>query len=211
MLGIVGINSISLIILQLLKGNSNTQDIVFIDDNPEKLNQLYHSVEVQYNCNTWEQMIINSDTQHQMFIALGEKNLQKRKELYSRFSQYENVSFPFLHHDSCMLSELAIIESGNILSFGVTIGHNTHLLPNSVVWSGAVIEHDSKIGNSCYIAPNVTISGYVNIGDCTLIGSGAVILPEIKIGNNCIIGAGAVVTKNIPDNTTVYGVPAKSR
>lgn len=34
-------------------------------------------------------------------------------------------------------------------------------------------------------------------------------MPDIKIGNNVTIGAGAVVTKNIPDNVVVVGVPAK--
>lgn len=34
-------------------------------------------------------------------------------------------------------------------------------------------------------------------------------MPGLKIGNNCIIGAGAVVTKSIPDNSVAVGVPAK--
>ena len=46
------------------------------------------------------------------------------------------------------------------------------------------------------------------IGDNVRIGSNATILP-VKIGNNVIIGAGAVVTKDIPDNSIVKGNPAK--
>lgn len=41
------------------------------------------------------------------------------------------------------------------------------------------------------------------------IGAGAVILPGVTIGENAIVAAGAVVTKNVPDNTVVAGVPAK--
>ncbi|MBI5613623.1 N-acetyltransferase [Candidatus Gottesmanbacteria bacterium] len=41
------------------------------------------------------------------------------------------------------------------------------------------------------------------------IGAGAVILPGITIGKNAMVGAGAVVTKDVPDNTTVIGNPAK--
>jgi acetyltransferase EpsM len=54
---------------------------------------------------------------------------------------------------------------------------------------------------------NVSVSGNVMIGEGTLIGSGAVILPNLKIGKWCKIGAGSVITKNIPDNSTVVGVP----
>lgn len=41
------------------------------------------------------------------------------------------------------------------------------------------------------------------------IGAGAVILPDVTVGENAIVAAGAVVTKNVPDNTVVAGVPAK--
>jgi sugar O-acyltransferase (sialic acid O-acetyltransferase NeuD family) len=209
MWGIVGINSISLIILQLLKDTIPAHELVYIDDNPEKSGKFFHETEVQYNCSTWENKIQHTDSIHQMSIALGEKNLQKRKELFQRFGKYDSVSFPVVAHPSCMISDLAVIDAGNILSFGVIIGHQTQLKSNSVYWSGAVIEHDCVIGSSCYIAPNATVSGYVKIGDCTLVGSGAVILPEVNIGSNCIIGAGSVVTRDVPDNTVVAGVPAK--
>jgi acetyltransferase-like isoleucine patch superfamily enzyme len=47
------------------------------------------------------------------------------------------------------------------------------------------------------------------IGDDVWIGANAVILPGVTIGNHCVIAAGAVVTKDVPDNTLVGGVPAK--
>ncbi len=42
-----------------------------------------------------------------------------------------------------------------------------------------------------------------------MIGSNAIILPDVRIGSNVIIAAGAIVTKDIPDNSVVGGVPAK--
>ena len=51
--------------------------------------------------------------------------------------------------------------------------------------------------------------GCVSIGDFAFIGAGATVLPNLKIGKNSIIGAGAVVTKDVPDNVVVYGNPAK--
>ena len=48
----------------------------------------------------------------------------------------------------------------------------------------------------------------VYIGDCCFI-SGGVILPGVHIGNHVIVGAGAVVTKDVPDNCIVAGNPAK--
>jgi len=49
----------------------------------------------------------------------------------------------------------------------------------------------------------------VVIGDDVWIGANAVILPGVTIGQHCVVAAGAVVTKDVPDNTLVGGVPAK--
>lgn len=53
------------------------------------------------------------------------------------------------------------------------------------------------------------IEASIDIGDHTWIGSNVFILPGVNIGCNCVIGANSVVTKNIPDNSIVGGVPAK--
>ena len=49
----------------------------------------------------------------------------------------------------------------------------------------------------------------VHIGDNVFIGYSAIIMPGITIGNNVVIGAGSVVTRDIPSDTVVAGVPAK--
>ena len=49
----------------------------------------------------------------------------------------------------------------------------------------------------------------VIIGNDVWIGGNVTILPDVTIGNNVVIGAGAVITKDIPDNCVVGGVPAK--
>lgn len=80
---------------------------------------------------------------------------------------------------------------------------------------GVVIHGRSKIGNRVIIGQNVTIGraldpeGIPNIGNNVYISAGARIVGGIEVGNNVLIGANAVVTKNIPNNSIVAGVPAK--
>ncbi|MGR4071141.1 acyltransferase [Streptococcus parasuis] len=56
---------------------------------------------------------------------------------------------------------------------------------------------------------NIDVFGPIIIGNNVHIGMNSIIMPGVKIGNNCVIGAGAVVTKNIPDDSIAAGVPAK--
>lgn len=51
--------------------------------------------------------------------------------------------------------------------------------------------------------------GDIIIGDWVWFGARSVVLPGVVIGNNVVVAAGSVVTKNIPDNSVVAGVPAK--
>ncbi|MFP8488620.1 acetyltransferase [Gracilimonas sp. Q87] len=89
------------------------------------------------------------------------------------------------------------------ISNSVSIGDGTLLNTRSSV------HHDVNVGAYCDISPGATLLGGVNVGNFTHIGANATILPNIKIGDNCVVGAGAVVTKDISDNATIKGVPAK--
>lgn len=80
--------------------------------------------------------------------------------------------------------------------------------------NGIVIHPKAVIGPNCIIFQQVTIGlgrkpGYPQIGGHVDIGAGAKILGGVTVGDHVKIGANCVVLKNIPDNCTVVGIPAR--
>ncbi len=90
---------------------------------------------------------------------------------------------------------------------------------------GVVVGETSEIGNNVTIYHNVTLGGiapsinsndqrntkrHPSLGDNVIVGSGAQILGPITIKKNSLIGANAVVTKDVPENAVMIGIPAKN-
>lgn len=86
----------------------------------------------------------------------------------------------------------------------VTLGNNVHI-------TGEVIflTHDGGTLLYRHLIPDLEITKPIKVGDYVYIGYRSIIMPGVTIGNNCIIAAGSVVTKDVPDNSVVGGVPAK--
>ena len=78
-----------------------------------------------------------------------------------------------------------------------------------IINTGTVIEHDNIIEDYVHISPNSTLCGTVKIGKLSHIGASSTIINNLEITERCIIGAGAVVTKNILEEGTYVGIPAK--
>jgi len=99
-------------------------------------------------------------------------------------------------------------EGVNIMTYAV-LTTDIHVGKGSLINLAATVGHDVFMDEFVELAPAVNVSGKVSIGKFSFIGTGSVILPGVKIGNNVTVGAGAVVSKDLPDNAVAVGVPAK--
>jgi acetyltransferase-like isoleucine patch superfamily enzyme len=75
---------------------------------------------------------------------------------------------------------------------------------------GAIFQnHDGGVGVLRNKYPGIDVIKPIKVGNNVFIGSRVTILPGIIIGNNVVIGSGSLLTRDIPDNVVVAGVPAR--
>jgi acetyltransferase-like isoleucine patch superfamily enzyme len=172
-------------------------------------------------------MDLNAD-EAKLLQTLRQLQLKLRDNTYDKYHRinpfYEDI-FDWKERGNYWtgLDNVTIYNSTTVVG-DVDIGSHTWIGPFCSLDGTAGI----RIGNYCSISLGVQILTHdsvrwclsggeesyeyapVTVGDRCFIGSHAVILKGVNIGEGCIIGAGAVVTKDVPKNTIVAGVPAKS-
>lgn len=119
------------------------------------------------------------------------------------------TNFIMTIHPSAVVSNYAQLGEGSQVFATAVINPGAKIGKHCIINSGAIIEHDCQLDDYVHVAPNATLGGNVKVGTKTHIGIGSTIIQNVIIGKNVTIGAGAVVTKDIPDNCTAVGIPAK--
>ena len=136
-------------------------------------------------------------------ISIGNNKL--RKEVAGRVS----TKFISAVHPRTFLASSTTIGEGTVMMAGAVVNPDTQIGKHVIINTRASLDHDNRIADYVHIAPGSTLCGGVTVGEGTLVGAGATILPNVTIGKWAVVGAGAVVTKDVPDQVTVVGNPAK--
>jgi sugar O-acyltransferase (sialic acid O-acetyltransferase NeuD family) len=145
-----------------------------------------------------------------IFVAVsysGLNALRAAKFATAREMGYEAVSyvsskattFPDLTHGA----NCFILEDNTIQPFA-RIGDDVTL------WSGNHLGHHSVIGNHCFLASHIVVSGGVEIGESCFIGVNVTIRDHVKVGAKCILGAGTLILADAEDGG-VYSPVATER
>ena len=172
-----------------------------------------------------------------MKIKSSLKSIKKRdpaaKSILSIILAYPGVKAVFFHQISNFFYKAGFDLIARIISQTIRFFTGIEIHPGAKIGKNLFIDHGmgvvigetSEIGDNVTIYHNVTLGGispsidserqrhekrHPTIGNDVVIGSGAQIIGPIKVGNNSRIAANAVVVKDVPENATMVGIPARA-
>lgn len=202
---IIGAKGFAKEVLEIVSQNNELENVVFYDDvNADLPNKLYAQFSILKTSIEAENYFKTVD--NKFTIGIGTPVL--RKKLYDKFEALGGV------FNSTISPKATIGSFGNHIGDGCNIMTGTVITNDVTIGKGTLINlnctigHDVLIEDFVELCPGVNVSGNCNIGELSFIGTNATILPSICIGKNVIVAAGSVVTKDVPDNCMVAGIPA---
>ena len=137
-------------------------------------------------------------------IAISDNDI--RKEIASRF---ENICWSVLVHPQTCVHSSVHLREGTVVFPGALILADTKIGAHTIINTAAVINQDAEIGSFCHIAPSCAIGNSVKIADRSFIGMGAIVIPYVSINENVTVGAGSTVIKDSGPEGMYVGSPAR--
>ena len=200
---IIGAGGHAKVIADIIE-KSGDEIVGFLDDNKEIGTTIINEYKVIGDLNNRFTMAVTKENL-EFIIAIGDS--KKREEI----SHSPNLKFYTAIHPSAQIGLDVEIQEGTVIMANACINSSAKIGKHCIINTGAIIEHDNIIEDFVHISPNVALGGTVKIGESTHVGIGSIVKNNITICKNCTIGAGAVVVKNIIEEGTYVGVPARER
>lgn len=144
---------------------------------------------------------------HMAFIYSGLPLMKARRELLDRYEK-AGARFASLIAPTAIVTPRCKIGEGCAIMAGAII-NRAKLDEHVVVNSGAIVEHDCRIGSNTFIGPGAVVGGFTTIGKNCFIGLGAKVSNGISISDNITVAMGAIVSRDLTEPGIYHGNPLR--
>jgi len=135
----------------------------------------------------------------------------KNQEKELLIGQLEEMKVELINaiHPKAVIAETVKIDKNVLINAGAIIQPYASLGKGIMIHANVIVEHNSIVEDFVNLAPGAKLAGWVKVKRGAYVYAGACVIPGVEIGVNSIVGAGSVVIKDVPDQVTVVGNPAK--
>ena len=142
-------------------------------------------------------------------VAIGGWRGRERAET-GEMMRAAGLAMPPLVHPQAFVCGTARIGLGSQILALACLAADAEVGDDCILNHRASVDHECRLGRGVHVAPGATLCGCVEIEPYAFVGAGAVVLPRLRIGTGAIVGAGAVVTRDVPESAVVLGNPAQT-
>ena len=178
----------------------------FIDADPARAGQSVGGLRVLGPVNRLEHLARDHGADRAV-IAIGDN--RARVELAAEV-QRAGLALASAIHPAANVASNARLASGVVICMGAAIGAEAQIGELCIVNTNASVDHECVLDVGVHIAPRAALAGRVEVGREAFVGIGASVIQCRKIGSRATVGAGAVVVRDVPADSTVVGVPARA-
>lgn len=194
-----GASGHALVVADILRLSGAYEIVAFVDDvNGERRD--FHGVPV-----IDREQLFKSGVE---FLIVGVGDCAARMKL-ADVAEEKGFSLVTAIHPRAVVAGDVQIGPGSVVAAGAVVNPGTVVGSNVIINTSASVDHECVIANGAHIGPGANLGGKVKVGLATWIGIGATVKDGVFIGSRSIVGAGAVVLRDVPDQTVMFGVPAR--
>lgn len=154
--------------------------------------------------------LYNQDIKGQYFLpTMGDMTI--RCDVIEKLTKQGGV-VPTIVHPSAHISRFAsIAEQGAVIGDRVELQNDVIVEKNVIIRSDVTVCHNTTIKEGVFVGPKALVGAYITIDEFAYIGQGAILISgkAEHVGNHTLVGAGAMVTKPLPENVVAVGSPAR--
>jgi sugar O-acyltransferase (sialic acid O-acetyltransferase NeuD family) len=202
---IVGAGGHGKVVLDVLLAERRYRPVGFVDADPALTDAYVGGLPVLGSINSLTRLR-QQHVRHAV-VAIGDNRTRLR---YASLLREQGFELASAVHPTASVSPSVTVGDNVVVCPQAAVVCEARLGLGTIVNTGAVIDRECLIGDGVHVCPGAVLAGRVRVGRGAFVGIGAQVIQCLTIGRFAVVGAGAAVIDDVPDFTTVVGVPARA-
>lgn len=202
---IVGAGGHGKVVLDVVLAERRYRPVGFVDADPALTDAYVGGLPVVGSVNSLPRL--RQQRVRHAIVAIGDNRTRLR---YASLLREQGFELANAVHPTASVSSTASVGDNVVVCPQAAVVCEARLGLAAIVNTGAVIDRECVIGDGAHVCPGAVLAGRVRVGRGAFVGIGAQVIQCRSIGRFAIVGAGAAVIDDVPDFTTVVGVPARA-